>query len=68
MTTRSGHGYQQVSEEATMENEKTVQELMQMLVEDCRRREDELAAERIRQEEDIAAERAQGRKKLLPNE
>ena len=57
MTTRSGHGYQQVSEEATMEKEKTVQELMQMLVEDRRRREDELAAERIRREE-IAAERA----------
>ena len=43
MVTRSGLIYK--PKETTMELEKSVQEMMQLLIEDCRKREDEIAAE-----------------------
>ena len=55
MATRSGLIYK--PEEATMGSEKSVQEMMQLLIEDHRKREDEILAERARREEEIAAER-----------
>ena len=54
MATRSGLIYK--PEEATMESEKSVQKMLQLLTEDHRKREDKIAAEHARREE-IAAER-----------
>ena len=42
--------------ETTMESEKSVQEIMQLLIEDHCKREDEIVAKRARREEEIAAE------------
>ena len=40
----------------------SLQEMMKLLIEDCRKREEEIAAEHVRREEEIAAKRAkQGR-------
>lgn len=55
MATRSGLIYK--PKEATMEGEQSVQEMMKLLIEDRRKREEEIAAERTRREEEIAAER-----------
>ena len=54
MATRSGLIYK--PREATMGSETNVQEMLQLLIEDRRKREDEIAAERARREEEIAAE------------
>lgn len=54
MATRSGLIYK--PKEATMEGEKGVQEMMKLLIEDHRKREEEIAAQHKRREE-IAAER-----------
>ena len=62
MATRSGLIYK--PEEATMDAEKSVQEMMQLLIEDRRKREDEIAAERARREEEIAAERKRQQEEL----
>ena len=40
-----------------MEGEESLQEMMKLLIEDRRKREEEIAAKRKRREEDIAAER-----------
>ena len=54
MTTRSGLSYKA----REMETKTSLQEMMKLLIEDRRKRESEIAAERVRREEEIAAERA----------
>ena len=62
MTTRSGLHYKEMSETgqtgATMSEATTdVQQVLQLLLEDRRKREEEIAAERRQREEEVAAER-----------
>ena len=62
MATRSGLIFK--PKEATMGGEKSVQEMMKLLIEDRHKREEEIAAERKRREEEIAAERKRQKDEL----
>jgi hypothetical protein len=55
MATRSGLIYK--PKEATMKGDTSLQEMMKLLIEDRRKREQEIAAERKRREDEIATER-----------